>query len=150
MKKYSICYRENLNLVTVKNIDTYLGRIISFLEDNDISIISCNIKPSKLFDILIVAPDKSLSKIASVLKSKTTQNNVITIRSGVCIVSIVPENNSPINIVSIICRYFDKKDKSIERIIVSQKEIRIFFPASEVCGSLDAFLRDFENYINNI
>ncbi len=150
MKKYSIYYRENLNLVTVKNINTYLGRIISFLEDNDISIISCNIKPSKLFDILIVAPDKCLSKIASVLKSETVSNNVITIRSGVCIISIVPTDNSPMNIVSTICRYFDKKDKCIERIIVSQKEIRIFFPASEVCGCLNNFLCDFENYINNI
>ena len=148
MKKYNITYRENLNLVTIKNVNTYLGRIISFLEDNDISIISCNIKPSKLFDILIAAPDKCLSKIASVLKSESTPNNVITIRSGVCIISIVPVEDSPLNIVSIICRYFDKKEKSIERIIVSQREIRIFFPASEVCGCLDSFLREFENQIN--
>lgn len=148
MKKYAVTYRENLNLVTVKNINTYLGRIISFLEDNDISIISCNIKPSKLFDILIVAPDKRLSKIASVLKNETASKTVITVRSGVCIISIVPKDDSAMNIVSTICRYFDKKEKCIERIIVSQKEIRIFFPASEVCGCLDNFISDFENYIN--
>ena len=148
MKKFVLTYSENLNLVTIKNIDTYLGRIVSFLEDNEISIISCNVKPSKLFDILLVAPDKCISKIASVLKSESSLNNVITIRSGICIISITPTNNSPINIVSSICRYFDKKEKCIERIIVSQKELRIFFPASEVCGCLNNFIYELENYIN--
>ena len=146
MKKYAVTYRENLNLVTVKNINTYLGRIISFLEDNDISIISCNIKPSKLFDILMIAPNKCLSKIASVLKSDSS-NNVITIRSGICIISIVSTNNSPVNIVSNICRYFEKESVCIERIIASKAEIQVFFPASEVCGSVKKFIQEFENYL---
>lgn len=146
MKKYKIVARENLNLITIRNVNEFLSRITNFLETNDMSIITCSVKPSKLTDIIISAPDSSISKIACVFKSLSASRATITIRSGVCALSVVPLDSSA-KILGIITRYFDKQNICIERITTTENEILIFFPASELCGCLDKFIYDFENYL---
>ena len=47
-------------------------------------------------------------------------------------------------------RFKWKKIKIIiqkKRIITTENEVLIFFPASEVCGCLNKFINDFENYL---
>jgi len=146
LKKYEIKARENLNLITIRNISEFLSRITNFLETNDMSIVTCNTKPSKLTDIIITAPDDSISKISCVFKSLSSPRSIITIRSGVCCLSITSIGPS-IKIVGLITRYFDRQNICIERIITTENEVLIFFPASEVCGCLNKFINDFENYL---
>lgn len=147
MKKYRITLSENLNLITIKNISRSLESTISFLEENNMCLVTCNIKPSGFTDIIFCAQDKYISKIASNFKKDSPSHNAITVRSGVSRLSITENSDSPMNICGGIVRYFSKENICIERIIASKAEIQIFFPASEVCGSIKSFINKFEKDI---
>ncbi len=144
MKSYKISACENLNLITIRNIESSLGQITDFLDNNDMELVTCNVKPSGLVDAIIVAPDKYISTIASVFKKETTPYNAITIRSGICRLSISSPSNSSISIARISTKYFENQQICIERISTSKKETQIFFPALEVCGCLKKFINGFE------
>ena len=147
MKRYEISLSENLNLITIKNISDSLENTVSFLEDNNMCLVTCNIKPSGFTDIIFSAQDRYISKIASTFKSDLPPHNCITVRSGVSRLSITKRSDSSMNICKTIVRYFEKESVCIERIIASKAEIQVFFPASEVCGSVKKFIQEFENYL---
>ena len=149
MKPYKISACENLNLVTIRNIQSSLGQITSFLDDNNMELVTCNVKPSGFTDAIIVAPDKHISKIASAFKNETAPYNAITIRSGICRLSIVSSLNSSITIARISAKYFESQQICIERITTSKKETQIFFPALEVCGCLKEFINGFESSLDS-
>ena len=147
MKRYSVTLSENLNLVTVKNISCSLRKTIEFLEENEMCLVTCNIKPSGFTDIIFSAKDKYISKIATYFKSDSTPHNTITVRSGVSRLSILGSSKLSIDICKFIVNYFNEQGISIERLISSKNEIQLFFPASEFCGSVRRCVEEFESYL---
>ena len=147
MKQFDILFCENLNLITMRNIQNSLEKITDFLDCNSIELITCNVKPSGLTDVIIESSDSCISRIISAFKNEVTSNNSITIRSGVCRLTILSSLPS-ITIAKITSQYFESQEICIERITTSVNETQIFFPALEVCGCLKTFITNFETYLN--
>ena len=150
MKRYKISLSENLHLITIKHISTPLETTISFLEENNMCLVTCSIKPSGFTDIIFSAQDKYISKIASTFKNDLPPHNSITVRSGISCLSITKNSESSMNICKIIVSYFERESVCIERIIASKTEIQVFFPAAEVCGSVKIFIQKFENHLQTL
>ena len=147
MKNVQISLSDNLNLITIKNLCESPNSIVSFLEENGMNLVTCNIRPSGLIDIIFIAEDTQILKISSHFTSFSPVHNTVTIRSGVSCVLISFQEVETYHCEP-VTSFFEQENVCIERIIVSKNRVEVFFPASEVCGSVRNFVEKLEEHLN--